>query len=548
MNTSGGGASPRREEKGDRVPRRQGSTGERHALWDAVVIGAGPTGLALAIALRQYALDVLVVDKASDTKREARASVVWQRGLEALRDLGCADAFVHRGLPLESGEFHVSGAPVGMQELRMPHTAYPCPVSIEQDDIERLLRARLRELGPDVRWSSEAVALRPGRDSVGIDLRGPGGNTRTVEARWVIGCEGSHSLVRRSLGIPFDGRQRTGLQCLQLNARPDWSHPRIPHRTRIFVNHRITLITDPVPGGATRFYAFRPDTEPGLEDPPDVPEMTRLVAAATGEDTVRLEPTEPGWANRARFHDRIVPTLRGGRALLAGDSAHLWAPIGGRGLNTGLLGAHNLGWKLAAVHHGWCPDALLDTYTGEQRRTALDVMRAMRRNVLELPPGRATLTAIRLLLPVALRNRRAARRGALLLSDFGRHYRDSRLSGRRTTRTGLRPGDRLPDYPIAGDQGGSLHALLSYQHWSLLHVGGGEHRTIRTERLRELTRPYALPLRHHSIDLRTGRDAPLREGTVLLVRPDGHLALRVPALDHRSAAAYLDHWSTRRPA
>ncbi|WP_181860736.1 FAD-dependent monooxygenase [Streptomyces diacarni] len=538
---------PHREPQDETVPHRKGSAGERHDLRDAVVVGAGPTGLALAIALRQYALDVLIVDKAPGTKREARASVVWQRGLEALRDLGCAEAFLHRGLPLECGEFHVCGSPAGVQELSMPHTAFPCPVSIEQDDIERLLRARLRDLGPDVRWSSEAVALRPGHDSVGVDLRGPGGRVRTVEARWVVGCEGSHSLVRRSLGLTFDGTQRTGLQCLQLNARPDWSHPGTPHRTRIFVNHRITLITDPVPGGATRFYAFRPDPDPTVEGPPDVAEMTRLVASATGEETVRLEPTEPGWANRARFHDRIAPTLRGGRALLAGDSAHLWAPIGGRGLNTGLLGAHNLGWKLAAVHHGWCPDALLDTYTSEQRRTALDVMRAMRRNVLELPPGRAMLTALRLFLPTALRNRRAARRGALLLSDFGRHYRDSGLSGRRGARTGLRPGDRLPDFPLAGGQGGGLHGLLSYQHWSLLHIGGAEHHARHTERLRELTRPYALPLRHRSVSLRAEPDAPLPEGTVLLVRPDGHLALRVPELDHRSPAAYLDRWSARRP-
>ncbi|MFC5722233.1 FAD-dependent monooxygenase [Streptomyces gamaensis] len=520
---------------------------------DAVVIGAGPTGLALAIALRRYGLDTTVVEKAPSTKREPRASVIWQRALEALRDLGCADAMTGRGLPLTTAEFHVRGHLAGIQDMRMPHTAFPGPLSIEQDTVEGVLHERLRRLGPDVRWSTEAVAVRRADHGAQIDLHGPDGPPRTVNCRWVVGCEGSRSLLRTTLGIPFEGEQRTNLQCLQLNATADWDHPQHPPITRIFINHGVTLITNPVPGGAIRFFAFCPDTTPGTEDPPTTPptteDMTAVVARATGIDHIRLRPTEPHWANRSRFQDRLAATLRQGPALLVGDSAHLWAPIGGRGLNTGLLGAHNLGWKLAAVHHGWCDEELLDTYSTEQRRLAQEVMRHMRRNILELPPDRPTLTAIGLLLPHVLRSATLSRRGSLLLSDFARNHRTSTLSttGTGGDRTGPRPGDRVPDLAVTSTTGPAhLHDLLSYQRWSLLLVGGTRQHAAAAQ---ELLDQYAVPVALFRIRPRTdtrARHRTLPDRTLLLVRPDGYLGLRTRTDDLPGLEAYAQRWFRRR--
>ncbi|GAA2931920.1 FAD-dependent oxidoreductase [Streptomyces thioluteus] len=507
---------------------------------DVVVIGAGPTGLALAVALRRYGVDAVVVDKRADSRQEPRASVVWQRALEALRDLGCADGFMAEGLPLARGEFHVAGRCVGAQEMPMEDTAFPVPLGIEQDAIETILRGRMRLWGPDVEWGTEAVGVRVGEGGAEVDLRTPEGRTRTVGCRWVVGAEGSHSLVRKSIGAAFEGERRVNLQCVQLNAVPEWSHPYRPEVTRIFINHGVSLICDPVPGGAIRLFAFLADPDPGRQEPPGRAEMEEVVARATGEEGVRLRPTEPHWANRARFHDRIAARFRSGPALLLGDSAHLWAPIGGRGLNTGLLGAHNLGWKLAAVHHGWCPEALLDTYDAEQRRTALRVMRHMRRNILELPPDRRTLAAIRLILPHVLRSERFTRRGGELLSDFGRNHRGSELSaeGRfkgRSKGGGLRPGDRVPDWDVVSETGpGRLHELLSYQRWSALVTGDG------TADLRRITGRYALPVAAFRI-----RTDALPDGTLLLVRPDGHVGLRARATDRRALTAYLDRWSVQ---
>ncbi|WP_164543517.1 FAD-dependent oxidoreductase [Streptomyces mobaraensis] len=514
---------------------------------DVVVVGAGPTGLALAIALRRYGLDVLVVEKEPSTKREARACVIWQRALEALRDLGCAEDLVRAGVVVRRGSFRVRGRLCGEYDLAMPGTAFPCPLAIEQDTTERLLRGRLRALGEDVGWGTEAVAVRVGADGAEADLRGPDGRGRTVACRWIVGCEGAHSVVRKTLGIPFEGERRTGLQAVQINAKPDWRFPLDRDLTQIFIQRGVSLIVSPLPGGASRFFAFRDDPAPRSEEPPGVEEMRALVARATGDPDVRLVPTDPPWINRARFHDRLAASLRHGAALLAGDSAHLWAPIGGHGLNAGLCAAHNLGWKLAAVHQGRCREELLDTYSDEQRRTAAGVMWDMRHNIIELPPGPLTLAALSLAAPVVIGSRWAERRTRLMMSDFARHHRPSALSADTAGRGPLRAGDRLPDLAVRDHDGRRrrLHELLSYRRWTLLVFEGGDESGDGEGRSAE---PPGLPERYRAafevfrVRPEAGAAGAVPAGTLLLVRPDGYVGLRAAVGDRRAPAAYLERW------
>ncbi|MGK5637161.1 FAD-dependent oxidoreductase [Streptomyces sp. URMC 126] len=514
---------------------------------DVVIVGAGPTGLALAIALRRYGLDVLVVEKEPSTKKEARACVIWQRALEALRDIGCADALVAEGLAVRRGAFRLRGRLRAEYDMAVPGTAFPHPLSIEQDATERLLRDRLRASGEDVRWATEAVTVRVGADGAEAGLRGPDGRVRTVACRWLVGCEGAHSIVRKTLGIPFEGERRAGLQAVQMNAKPDWGFPQDPGLTQIFLHRGVSLIVSPLPGGGHRFFAFRDDPAPRSEEPPDTEEMRELVARATGDPGVRLVPTTPPWSSRARFHDRLAASLRHGAALLAGDSAHLWAPVGGHGLNAGLCAAHNLGWKLAAVHRGRCPEALLDTYSAEQRRTAAGVMRDMRHNITELPPGPLTLAALSLAAPVVLGSRRAERRTRLLLSDFTRHHRPSALSADAGTGGGRRmpprAGDRLPDLPVRERDGRPrrLHDLLSYERWTLLVFGDGHDRGGAAD-FAGFRERYGDAFETFPVRSETDVPGAVPAGTLLLVRPDGYVGLRAAADDRSALAAYLERW------
>ncbi|GHF26669.1 hypothetical protein GCM10010218_04460 [Streptomyces mashuensis] len=502
---------------------------------DVVVVGAGPTGLALAIGLRQYGVGVEVLEKEARGKREARAGIVWQRALEVLADLGCADALTAAGLSLREVEVFAQGQRVGAMPMRCRDTAFPHPLSIEQDAVERLLGDRLAAVGGGVRWSTEAVGLRLGSDGAEVDVRLPDGGTDTVRCGWVVGCEGSHSMVRKELGIPFEGARRPDLQCVQINARADWKQPYDPARSYFFLERGASLGVSPRPGGGYRFFCFRTDPDPSIRRPPGLREMRDLVAEATHEPGVRLWPTDPPWANRARFQDRVAGTLRAGRALLAGDSAHLWAPIGGHGLNTGLRGAHNLAWKLASVVQGRCPEGLLDTYTGEQRRTAHAVMREMRRNLLELPPTPASLRAVRALGPRLMATPAFARRISATLSDLAMGHAGSPLSQGGA-------GARLPDLPatVAGRRR-SLHELLSYDRWTLLAAPGAP---VDDERLAAVTGRYAIPVRTFRPRLDRGTERRLPAAALLLVRPDRHIGLAahdLPALE-----TYIRRWFVRK--
>lgn len=495
---------------------------------DVVIVGAGPTGLALAVGLRLYGLRVRVLEKQDSGKREARAGIVWHRAMEVLADLGCAERFVEEGVPLNSTELIVQGRTVGVLDLTASGTRWPNPLSIEQDAVERLLAERLGEVGGSIEWSTEATAVRVAEDAAEVEVRCADGRPRTLRCAWVVGCEGSHSLVRKAVGVPFDGGPRRHLQVAQINAKVDWRLPYHGDRTYLLLDKDLSLGCAPRPGGGYRCFAFTREPDAAPLTPVTVEEMRQLLMRAAHDSDVWLTPTLPEWTNRARFQDRFARTLRSGRALLAGDSAHLWAPIGGRGLNTGLRGAHNLAWKLASVVRGWAPPELLDTYSAEQRRTALRVMRRTRRDVLESPGTWQVLLAMRLVGRHVLGTRWATDRIRGRLADLDLDHRGSPLSAPGG-------GDRMPDQQVWADGGEhSLHALLSYRHWTLLSVG---ERPAPAPALASC--PMPVTVRAVSP---THPSRQLPDNSLVLVRPDLHIGLQTRSPEE--VTAYLGRWCT----
>lgn len=521
-----------------------------------LVVGAGPVGLTLALALRRLAVDVRVVDRADDTKRQPRACVIWPRAAEALDALGVMPSFTRTSHALRSADVHVHGRRLGTLRLGRVSGAHPHPLVIEQHDIERLLAGRLREAGVEVEWGTEATRVCSADDHAAVDLVRADGGRETVRAGWVVGAEGTRSVVREQLGIPFEGSRRTDLQALQVNAVPHhWPHPYEADRGHFLLAPRTSVGVFPLPVGGYRFFAFVDDPDPSRTDPPSLAEMRELISRTAAVPDLELEPTDPLWLNRARFQDRVAAVLRRGRGLLVGDAAHAWAPIGGHGMNAGLRGAHNLAWKLAAVVHGGATDALLDTYSDEQRAAAHAIMGEMRWNALELPLSRAALAAFAAAAPVGLASDRFQQRVEFTLSDLGMHHRASPLSGAPPARRGtrLRAGDRLPDVTVALPDGERtvLHPLLGFDRWSLLLVQPPD----APDRLRAAAGAAAR-------DAAAATGAPVRvlevtpygaeaeralggDGAALLVRPDAHLGLVVPLADPATLAAHLGDYLRR---
>ncbi|MEU3756105.1 FAD-dependent monooxygenase [Streptomyces olivoreticuli] len=513
---------------------------------DVVVVGAGPAGLALAVALRLYGVGVTVVEKECRPGREPRVGVLRQRALEVMRDLGCAEGLLADGLLLSRAEVYVRGRHIGRRPTDVPGTAFPRPLSVEQGAVRPLLERRLRALGGDVRRGTEALAVRLRGDGAEVDVRGPDGRARTLGCRWVVGCDGARGLVGTTLGIPCEGEPRPGLQALQINAEVDWKYGDDRDTVRVFLERRLCAVATPRPGGGYRLLCFLRDPDPRITAAPCSDDMRDLLARGTHDPGLHLMPTEPPWAGRARFHDRAAASLRVGRALLVGDSAHAWAPVGGHGLDAGLRGAHNLGWKLAAVHHGWAAPALLDTYATEQRRTALQLTRWLSRTLPELPAAPPVLAALGIVGPAVRADGRMDRRGRAVLSHFAADHRTSALSADGGGPGPLRAGDRLPDLPVV--QGGrrrGLHDLLSYARWTLLVVPGHQGSDVGDAMgMRRVLADYAVPA--EVFHVRPVPDERGRPGGMLLVRPDGHVGLRARPGDGRALAAYLGRWFVRQ--
>ncbi|MEU2510100.1 FAD-dependent monooxygenase [Streptomyces sp. NPDC007863] len=512
-----------------------------HGGVDVCVVGAGPVGLTLAIGLRRLGLGVRIVDAAPETKREARALVLWARAREALHALGVGAVLDAHGVELGAVTVHARGRPLGELTTGWAHSAFARPLNIEQHVIERLLAGELAGLGTRVEWNTELTDVKVHDDRAEFTLRHGDGRVESGCASWIVGCEGTRSVVRDRLGIAFEGRRRTGLQVVQGNALATWPLPEEPGRGHIFLAPRRALLVFPLPDGGYRFFCFRDDPDPALGTPPTLDELRDLVAETARMPGLRLAPAPSRWLNRARFSDRVAARLRSGRGLLAGDAAHAWAPVGGHGMNVGILGAHNLAWKLAAVHRGEAGDALLDTYDAEQRLLALRYIREMRFNFMELPLPPLGHRAFTATVPAALARSGFQRRLDLRLSDLVRHHRDSPLSVRVPASgraSGARAGDRMPDAsvvpaepgPGAGGPGEAvrLHRLLAYAAWTLV---------LRADRADAVTLGAlrgacagSIPVRLLPVTPADARaEAALGDPAELrLVRPDGYVGLVAP--------------------
>ncbi|MFD4377362.1 FAD-dependent monooxygenase [Streptomyces sp. NPDC058486] len=509
---------------------------------DVCVVGAGPVGLTLAIGLRRLGLGVRIVDRAPETKREARALVLWARAREALDALGVGAVLDAHGVELGAVTVHARGRPLGELTTGWARSAFARPLNIEQHVIEGLLAGELAGLGTRVEWNTEVTDVKVHDDRAEYTLRHADGRVESGAAPWIVGCEGTRSVVRDRLGIPFEGRRRTGLQVVQGNALPTWPLAEEPGRGHIFLAPRRALLVFPLPDGGYRFFCFRDDPDPSLGTAPTLDELRDLVAETARMPGLRLAPAPSRWLNRARFSDRVAARLRDGRGLLAGDAAHAWAPVGGHGMNVGVLGAHNLAWKLAAVHRGQAGEELLDTYDAEQRLLALRYIREMRFNFMELPLPPLGHRAFTATVPAALARTGFQRRLDLRLSDLRRHHRDSPLSVQAAGAgrgSGARAGDRMPDAsvltaePAPGAAGPGravrLHGLLAYRTWTLvLHAGRADAVTLGA--LRAACAAFPVPVRLLSV---TPVDAQAAAGLgdpaeLRLVRPDGYVGLVAP--------------------
>jgi 2-polyprenyl-6-methoxyphenol hydroxylase-like FAD-dependent oxidoreductase len=329
---------------------------------DVLIIGAGPTGLVLALWLTKLGVKVRIVDKTAEPGTTSRALAVHARTLELYRQLDLADFVVEHGHKVPAVNLWVRGEPAA----RLPFatvgedlTAYPFLEIFPQDQHERLLIERLEGLGVAVERRTELIGFTDERDRVTARLRRPDGHEEDCEAIYIAGCDGAHSLVRETLGTGFPGG--TYRQVFFV-ADVEAAGPAFDGELHVDLDEADFLAVFPLAGeGRARLIGTVRDER---ADRADALKFEDVSSRAI--DHLKVQVKKVNWFSTYHVHHRVTEHFRKGRAFLAGDAAHIHSPAGGQGMNTGIGDAINLAWKMATVLAGRAPGSLLDTYETER--------------------------------------------------------------------------------------------------------------------------------------------------------------------------------------
>jgi 2-polyprenyl-6-methoxyphenol hydroxylase-like FAD-dependent oxidoreductase len=533
-------------------------------LVEVLVVGAGPTGLTLAAELAAFGVRARLIDRGLDRVHESRALAIQPRTLEVLAGLGVTGELIASGNRAVELRMHVPGrvVTVPMFDLGLDDTAYPFLLFLSQAETERVLGEYLAAAGVPVERGVELAGLSNAADVATATLRHRDGREEVVSARYVAGCDGGHSSVRRLAGIRFEGSSYPQTFVLA-DTEADGIEPGAAH---VFVCETGMLFFFPLITPATwRLLAMRP---PADRTPPDAPvvldEVQALARSYTG-GTVRLH--DPVWMTNFRLHHRAAAYYRAGRVVLAGDAAHVHSPAGAQGMNTGIQDAVNLGWKLAQILRGVTDPALLDTYEAERAPIGKMVLRFTDRAFTIATSTQPVVQLARtrlapIVIPLALKARTARAYAFRTVSQLGIRYRHSRLSldGPNAPRKGPRAGDRLPDASIAHHgQPSRLHRALAAAGWHLLLCGPPDAWPAQTmtqlpERYPGLVTVHHLTMQNtpgalHDPDGKALRRLGLtaRHTAQYLVRPDGHVGYRAGGTDATQLARYLGRWLPGSP-
>jgi 2-polyprenyl-6-methoxyphenol hydroxylase-like FAD-dependent oxidoreductase len=540
---------------------------------DVLVVGAGPTGLVLAATLARAGVSMRVIDRAAEPSPHSRALVVHARTLEILSEMGLGERLIARGRPTLAVRVFIDGdkafeAAIG--DVGVEDTPHPFVLFVSQVETERVLGEHVASLGVRVERPTELVALVQSETGCVATVE-TNGAREEIRARFVVGCDGAHSAVRKASGLSFEGDAYAQTFLLGDVAIPG----RAGRAAELFVARdgfaALFPMTDggPVGNGGDRYRVIAASPAPRERgDVPTLDELRALVERATHQT---LELTDPTWLASFRLHHRGVDRYRAGRAFVAGDAAHIHSPAGGQGMNTGMQDAWNLGWRLALVSRGEASPALLDGYDAERRPVGEKLLAFTDRFFsLATHESRALHLVRKLVLPrvvpwiVSSPRRRA--RAFRFASQLGITYRKSASVAAEPSDRGERLpggpgcGSRAPDALVEGVDGATtmFAALRSVaRRWpAFVAVAFVDDAREAADFVRAITasthagvvRPLVVARRADKLDpgivLAPGGQAHERygatEAATYLVRPDGHVSFRARGLAAATALAHLE--------
>jgi 2-polyprenyl-6-methoxyphenol hydroxylase-like FAD-dependent oxidoreductase len=503
------------------------------AQTEVLIVGAGPTGLVLALWLKRLGVGVRIIDKTSEPGTTSRALAVHARTLELYRQIGLAEDVVEQGLRFAAINLWARGEHAGridFSDIGKGLSPFPYITIFPQDQHERLLIEHLRRTGVEVERRTQLLGFEERGDRVVARMEREGGTVSECEAAYIAGCDSAHSKVREVLGIEFPGGTYERMFYV---ADVELRGPTNDRELHIALDAADLLAVFPMKGENTARLIGTVRRKAEEEEHHD---LTWDDVSQSVVERMRITVERIHWFSTYRVHHRVAPHFGRGRAFLLGDAAHVHSPVGGQGMNTGIGDAINLSWKLAAVLRRRAKPSLLETYEPERiafaNRLVATTDRVFTLASADGPLARVfRLDAIPRIAPRLMARTTVRRFMFRTVSQTRVSYRRSPLSEGKAA--SVRGGDRLPWIAPESAGGADNFAPLTSLDWQVHVYGEASEDLVATCAKRGL-HLHAVPWSEAAGKVGFAR------GAAYLVRPDGYVALADDVASSRTLELYLD--------
>ncbi len=536
---------------------------------DVLIVGAGPVGLTLAAELARHDVPFRIIDKNNSISQESRAVGVQARTLEMLADMGIISEFFSRGHRLNGMRMFSDGKPLLSMNTNYIDSPYNCVLALPQSETESILVGHLANLEKEVERGVELVSLEQETEHVNVVIAYDD-HQEALQAKYIVGCDGAHSQVRKSIGLEFAGTQFPE-QWLNGDVYADFSSD--PNYVHVYYHGNSVLAIIPINAKRLRIISNYRQHHPeeNQQGQPTVAELQTLIERYIPDSTIQLG--DAVWLNEFGIHFRNAQSMRKQRVFLAGDAAHIHSPVGGQGMNTGMQDVYNLAWKLSLVFKGKAKQALLDSYEAERLPVAKEVISNTNRFTKLITLTNPVLRYLRnCLLPLLFRNKKIHHAIVNNLAELNINYRKSILVdedwliGKKHPSTLRLPaGDRAPDAPLTlmpSQQASSIHRALQGPQFNLLLFQGKQDLSENIEKFMALAEQIKQQAgefinihfilhqdsqqlqAYGKIYLDKNNQAHKRyfskKSSVYLIRPDGYISYRACPISIDSLLIYWD--------